>query len=1106
MRRTATAALVITLGIGFAAKGWRPGTAVLAQAPGPLEWQDPAVVGVNKEPAHATFTVYPDEALARTGTREGSPFYKSLNGDWKFFWVPKPADRPVDFFRPTFDDAAWKTIRVPSNWQFEGYDVPIYVNIKYPWGVPDPPRIPAGNNPVGSYRTRFTVPPAWAGREVFITFDGVESAFYLWVNGQRVGYSEDSRTPAEFDITKYLKDGENLLAVEVYRWSDASYLEDQDFWRLSGIFRDVTLWSAGPLHVTDLQIRTDLDAAYKDADLRVAATVRNGTAAAAAFNVRAALLDARGVELGRATASVEGVPAGQAATADVVLAVGAPKKWTAESPYLYTLILSLLGDQGQVLEAIPQKVGFRKVEIKDGQLMVNGRPILIKGTNRHEHDADTGHYVTDEQMLRDVRLMKRYNLNAVRTSHYPNSPAWYDLCDQYGLYVIDEANIESHGMGYSPSRTLGNNPAWKIAHMDRTERMVERDKNHPSIIIWSLGNEAGDGVNFEATYAWVKQRDPSRPVQYERAELRPHTDIFVPMYMRPRAVAQYGSTPQARPLIECEYAHAMGNSTGNFREYWDLFYSNPRLQGGLIWDWVDQGIRTRIPPAGARQERPERTLLGGPEFQMGFRRVDKAGTYLAYGGDFGPLDVPTDYNFCMNGLVDADRNPHPGLLVVKRNYQYVHVKPVDLAAGKVTVTNWHDFTPLDDVLAGRWTVQADGATVASGAIPPLKLGPREGRELTLPLPAIAPRPGVEYFLDVSWTLKADAPWGGRAGDEMAFDQFRLPIGRPAAPAPPVAGATLTLSDGPDAVTITGQAFTVQFDRSAGAMTSLTYRGTELVRQPLMPDFWRAWTDNDRGATLQTKLDVWRLASASWEVKAVTAASAADGSVRVAVDASIPVIASAYKVSYTVFPSGDIVVEASFTPGLEKLPMLPRFGMQMAMPAGFEQVAWFGPGPEETYADRNEARVGRHGGTVDAQWTEYSKPQENGNKVDVRWMAITNKAGVGLLAVGMPRLSAAARHYTHDDIWSAKHTYELTRRPATFVNLDYGQMGVGGDDSWGALAHEPYQLPAKAYSYRFRLRPFSIALDGAPEGLAKKAPAAANAAAAPVSAGRRRTRG
>ena len=1086
MRHRVTASLVITLGLGLAWVGGRPGSA--AQAPAPLEWQDPAIVGVNKEPPRATFTIYPDEALAKAGNRDASPFYKSLNGDWKFFWVPRPADRPVGFHRPGFDDAGWKSIRVPSNWQFEGYDVPIYVNITYPWGVPDPPHLPADNNPVGSYRTRFTVPSSWTGRDVYITFDGVEAAFYVWVNGERVGYSEDSRTPAEFNITKYLKDGENLLAVEVYRWCDGSYLEDQDFWRLSGIFRDVTLWSARQLHVRDLQVRTDLDAACNDAFLNIEAQVRNGADSPQSLSMRAVLLDAQGIEIARAAAAAEGVPAGETAFVVMSPIIRAPKKWSAESPYLHTLVVSLVDASGSLLEAIPQKVGFRRVEVKDGRLQVNNRPILIKGVNRHEHDADTGHSVTVEQMLRDVRLMKRHNVNAVRTAHYPNDPAWYDLCDQYGLYVIDEANIESHGMGYSPSRTLGNNPAWKTAHMDRTVRMVERDKNHPSVIIWSLGNEAGDGVNFEATSAWVRQRDSTRPVQYEQAGLKAHTDIYVPMYTRPNGVAAYGSKTQTRPLILCEYAHAMGNSTGNFREYWDLFYNNPQLQGGFIWDWVDQGIRTRIPPAGTRQDRPERRLLAGPEFQFGFRRVDKADTYLAYGGDFGPIDVPSDYNFCMNGLVNADREPHPGLLVVKRNYQYVQVKPADLAAGKVTITNWHDFTPLDAVLAGRWAVQADGVTVASGAIPPMELGPRESREVTLALPPITPQPGVEYFLDVSWRLKADAPWGGRTGDEMAYEQFKLPASRAATPALETPGAKLVLADGDDAVTVTGRSFAVRFDKAAGTLTSLKYRGTELVQQPLLPDFWRAWTDNDRGARLQAKLNVWRLASESWQVQGVQASQNPNGSVRVNVDASIPVISSRYMVSYTVFPSGDIYVEASFAPGLDTLPMLPRFGMQMAMPAGFERVAWFGPGPEETYADRNEARVGRHSGTVDAQWTEYSKPQENGNKTDVRWLAVTNRGGVGLLAVGMPYLSAAVRHYAHEDIWNARHSYELTRRPETYINLDDRQMGVGGDDSWGALAHEPYRLPAKAYSYRFRLRPFATAVDGEPGALAKKAPA------------------
>ncbi|MCX6551635.1 MAG: DUF4981 domain-containing protein [Acidobacteria bacterium] len=1074
MRRGATAIWLILAGLIVMVGGWHAGPA--AQAPPLPEWQDPAIVGINKESPRATFTAFPDGASALAGTRDRATAYQSLNGQWKFHWVPRPADRPAGFYRTDFDDRAWTTIRVPSDWQLEGYDVPIYTNITYPWGTPDPPHLP---------RHRFTVPASWAGRDVFLTFDGVASAFYLWMNGEKVGYSEDSRTPAEFNITKFLTPGENLVAVEVYRWSDASYLEDQDFFRLSGIFRDVTVWSAGPLRIRDLEVRADLDDACRNGRLSVRVQVHNGAAPVSSFGVQASLFNAGHVEIAKGTATVESTPAGTEVSAVITQDVAAPSRWSAESPYLYTLVVSLLDSRGRVVEAVPQAVGFRRVEMKGGQLLVNGRAILIKGTNRHEHDPDTGQYVTVEQMLRDVKLMKQHNLNAVRTSHYPNAPAWYDLCDRYGLYVVDEANIESHGMGYEPGLTLGNNPAWKAAHMDRTVRMVERDKNHPSVIIWSLGNEAGDGVNFEATYAWTKQRDPSRPVQYERAELRPHTDIYVPMYARPREIAAYASTPQARPLILCEYAHAMGNSTGNFREYWDLVYSQRQLQGGFIWDWVDQGMRTRIPTAGGRQQHPERRLLPGPEFQAGFRRVDKTGTYLAFGGDFGPPDVPSDFNFCMNGLVNADRTPHPGLLVVKKNYQYVHATPVDLSRGALAITNWFDFMNLDEVLAGQWRVQADGRTIASGAIPLLNLAPRESRIITLPLPAILPEPGVEYWLDLSFRLTHDTAWDGRVGDEMAYEQFRLPVQAPPGAIAAAAVPALDLSDSTDAVRVSGGPFKASIDKATGLLSSITYRGVDLVKTGPRPDFWRAWTDNDRGAQLQTKLDIWRQASTSWQVLSVAATRVDAGAVRVDVKASIPVISATYLLSYTLFGTGDIVVSAAFTPGRADLPMLPRFGMQMVMPAGFEQMSWFGPGPEETYSDRVEARVGLHRGTVDEQWTDYSKPQENGNKADVRWMALTDRRGVGLLAVGMPLLSAAARHYTHEDMWNAKHTYEMTKRPEVYVNLDFRQMGVGGDDSWGALAHEPYQLPAKPYSYRVCLRPFSAA-DGTPAQLAKKA--------------------
>jgi beta-galactosidase len=568
--------------------------AASAWAAEPNDWENPSITAIGTEPPHATMTRYADTASAIAGDEAKSPWRLSLNGPWKFHWVPKPADRPLDFYKTTFDDSQWKTIPVPSNIEVQGYGVPIYVNIQYPWGKPNPPNIPHDNNPVGSYRRTFSLPKTWAGREVYLHFAGVNSFFYLWINGQKVGLSKDSRTPAEFNITKYLKPGENLLAAEVYRWNDGSYLEDQDFWRLSGIFRDVFLWSAGPLYVRDFEIKAELDEQCRDGNLKVLAHVLNGGGKDAPASVEAVLLDDAGkpvVTLGPKTVDVT---IGRGTPVAFEAAVKQPKQWSAESPNLYKLLLTLKSTAGNVIEVIPCNVGFRRVEIKDGLLLVNGKRVLLKGVNRHEFDPDTGQYVSVESMVRDIKLMKQHNINAVRTAHYPNVPAWYDLCDRLGLYVIDEANIESHGMGYGPE-SLAKKAPWLAAHIDRTRRMVERDKNHPSVIIWSLGNEAGDGPNFEATYAWIKERDPTRPVQYEQAGTRPHTDIVCPMYARPNNMAAYASKPQKRPYIQCEYAHAMGNSTGNLFEYWDLCYSKPQLQGAFVWDWVDQGLRKLIP-------------------------------------------------------------------------------------------------------------------------------------------------------------------------------------------------------------------------------------------------------------------------------------------------------------------------------------------------------------------------------------------------------------------------------------------------------------------------------------------------------------------------------
>lgn len=1030
------------------------------------DWENPQLLAVGTERPHATLTTYADAQSAATGERSKSPYWISLNGLWKFHWVPKPADRPRDFFKPEFDDLAWRTIAVPSNVELQGYGVPIYVNIPYPWGKPNPPSIPHDNNPVSSYRRTFTVPAAWANREVFLHFEGVNSFFYLWINGQKVGLSKDSRTPAEFNITRLVKPGENLLAAEVYRWNDGSFLEDQDFWRLSGIFRDVWLWSSDRLHVRDFEVQAKLDAECRDARLVVTAQVRNTGDKEARFTLEAALSDAAGRPLVQLPLQSARTGAGEESTVRLEAAVKTPRKWSAEDPYLYRLLLTLRRASGELVEVIPCNVGFRKVEIKDGILRVNNQRVLFKGVNRHEFDPDTGQYVSIESMIRDIRLMKQHNINAVRTAHYPNVPAWYDLCDRLGIYLIDEANVESHGMGYGEA-SLAKKPEWLAAHMDRTQRMVERDKNHPSVIIWSLGNEAGDGPNFEATSAWVKKRDASRPVHYERAEQRPHTDIVCPMYARPKDVAAYGAKHQARPYILCEYAHAMGNSTGNLFEYWDLFYTHPQLQGAFVWDWVDQGLRKRIPTE----------LL--PKYR-GPAGSTPPTTFWAYGGDFGPPGTPSDDNFCCNGLVSPDRRPHPGINQVKKCYQYLQFQPVAPAKGEIRVTNWYDFTTISDLAEGHWRLRADDQIVQQGRLPDLDLSPHESRTIQVPLKPFAPEPGAEYWLDLVFRLKKDTPWA-KAGHEIAWEQFSLPVADlpPAAlpaPAPtsPKGALQLVRSGGAQA-TVKGKDFSLGIDLKQGFITSLSYQGTEILQEPLHPHFWRAPTDNDRGNHMPKRCAVWRNAHRSWRAENVAIGQAGPDQVNVRVRGKLTDVESDYSLTYTISGDGRTVVEARFKPGKKKLPELPRFGMQMALKPGFETLTWYGRGPYETYCDRFDAWVNVFRGKVaDQFFADYSEPGESGNKVDVRWATLTNRDGVGLLAVGLPFLSVNALHYRTEDLEGPKHPYQIPYRDFITLNLDLKQMGVGGDDSWGALPHEPYRLMPKPYGYRFCLVPFSQA--------------------------------
>ncbi|HOX58725.1 MAG TPA: glycoside hydrolase family 2 TIM barrel-domain containing protein [Candidatus Paceibacterota bacterium] len=1052
------------------------GVASGTSAPGEQlkDWQDPKLTGLGQQPPHATIVHCPDARTARriefavNGERVKSPFYRSLNGDWKYHYAANHTGRVPAFWEPGFDDRNWATIPVPSNVELCGYGIPIYVNIRYPWrqdGLkPNPPFVPEDdpNNTVNSYRRKFAVPQDWSGRRVLLTFDGVNSFFYLWINGQKVGFGKDSRTPVEFDITRYLAPGENLLAVENFRWCDGSYLEDQDMWRMSGIFRDVYLWSPPDVHIRDLEVRTDLDAEYRDATLGVRVELENAGPQAAAVSLEGALLDGAGRRVAapglEARLEVDGV----AAEARLAASIPNPLKWSAEAPNLYKLLLTLKDARGAVLEVIPVNVGFRKVEIREGSLLVNGRRVLFKGVNRHESDPDRGQAITVASMEKDIRVMKQFNVNAVRCSHYPNQTAWYDLCDRYGIYLIDEANIESHGMGYGPE-TLARDPDWAAAHMDRTVRMVERDKNHPSVIIWSLGNEAGDGPNFEATSKWIRQRDPSRPVHYEQAKRNPHTDIVCPMYPRPRVLEAYSAEAQTRPFIMCEYEHAMGNSSGDFWSYWGQIYSKPHLQGGFIWDWVDQGLRQRqqpLPLARFQQVKPG----------------DK--TFWAYGGDFGPAGTPSDDNFCCNGLVTPDREPHPGLHQVKHVYQYIHCRPGDLASRTVEVKNWHDFTNLKDFAAGQWRLKADGRVIQSGRLPELDLPAGASTRLTIPTKAFHPQPGVEYYLELTFSLRHDQPWA-KAGHEIAWDEFKLPDFAPPRPAPAEKLVAPELAESGATITVSGRDFEIVFDRRAGGLVSWRFRGRQLIHSPLRPDFWRAQIDNDRGRDMVKSQGIWRGAHQGAQVRSVTVREQPEArAVVVKVATALPKVDADWETDYTVSGNGDVLVEARFKPHNLDLPKLVRLGMQISLPAGFERITWLGPGPQETYCDRKDAKFGLYTGTVEGQfYRDYSEPGETGNKVDVRWLALAD-GKVGLLAIaGRPGLlSANALHYGTADLNAGKHAFELPRREFITLNLDLKQQGVGGDNSWGTWPHDEFLIPCQEYSYSFRLRPFAAGQD------------------------------
>lgn len=1017
------------------------------------DWENPLVFSINTEKPHAFFIPHQTIEFAKSNDPAKSVYYKLLNGKWKFNLVDVPEKTPADFSAVGFNDKNWDLIPVPSSWQRQGYDYPIYTNITYPFGKVDPPNIPDEYNPTGLYRTTFTIPESWTNHRVFIHFGGVSSAFYLWINGQKVGYSEDGKTPAEFDLTKYLKHGENLLAAQVIRWSDGSYLEDQDFWRMSGIERDVFLLATPQIRVRDFVVKSDLNAAFTDGLFKLTVELANHTTENKEVSVICRLTDN-----GKVIFENEKQAAANGA-AEFETTIPKVRQWSAESPELYGLEIELKDETG-VLQAIKQNVGFRNVQIAKGQLLINGKPIIIRGVNMHEHHPINGHAVDFETRYNDIKLMKQNNINAMRTSHYPQDPVWYELCDKYGLYIIDEANIESHGIGYSPDKTLANNPIWLNAHLDRTQRMVERDKNHPCIIIWSLGNEAGNGYNMHQTYNWIKAKDPSRLVQYEGAGLEFNTDIYCPMYARIENMEWYARNYSDRPLIQCEYAHAMGNSLGNFQDYWDLIYKYDNLQGAFIWDWVDQGL--------------QKTDASGKKF-------------WAYGGDFGPKDVPSDINFCMNGVVNPDRAPHPSLFEMKKVYQPVYFREVDLARGQVEFINHYVFTDLNS-LDFSWNIEGNGELVKKSDNFSVEGKPGTSTVVTLPLPKISAAPNTEYFITVFAKSKIATDLVP-VGHVVAYEQFKLPMYNIVPVVYPTDGA-LKVDNSENAVAVSGEAFSLQIDKKSGWMTSYKLNGKELLMMPLLPNFWRAPTDNDFGNNMPRRCAEWKELEKQFKVKRVEMSQPVGGKVVIETEFDIESLNSNATIDYSVFSDGTVRIESMFNlkgglpraryrgpqPEPAELSEIPRIGFRTRVPAEFSDFTYFGRGPHENYIDRcTAALVGLYKSKAQDQCYPYNRPQENGYKTEVRWAALQNSKGAGMKVIGSPAIGTSAMPYAREDFDEGekkinRHATDVPRRDFVEWHIDLKQMGVGGDTSWGAKPHDEYMIFPGIYHFSFVIQP------------------------------------
>lgn len=1014
-------------------------------------WEDHTVFGINKLPPHATLFPFSSREAALASEPKSSGNFLMLNGLWSFDWQRSPGDRPNGFERWDYDVSDWAKIKVPSNWEVEGYGYPIYLDERYPFEA-DWPKVPTDYNPIGSYRRTFKLPEAWKGKQVILHVGAAKSSLDVWLNGEKVGFSQGSKTPAEFNLTPYLVQGENLVAFQIRRWTDASYLESQDMLRISGIERDVYLYATPKQHIFDFHAKPTLSADYAQGLFELEVTLADYSTTG---------VGKVGYELLDPANKMQPVLSGEAdiAASEATVLRGTfqqPRLWSAETPNLYTLLITLFDEEGQTLEVLRDEIGFRRIEISNGQLRVNGKAISIRGVDRHETDPRTGHVVSRELMEKDIRLMKQFNVNAVRSSHYPNDPYWYDLTDKYGLYVIDEANIESHPLAIHEETQLGNEMSWLPAHIERTRRMFERDKNHPSIIIWSLGNEAGEGKVFEETYRWLKQHDDTRPVQYEPAGTDDYTDIYAPMYPPIDRLVRYAETNPNRPAIMIEYAHAMGNSVGNLQDYWDAIEKYGVLQGGFIWDWVEQSL--------------EYTNEQGVK-------------YWAYGKDFHP-DLPTDGNFLNNGLMNPDRLPHPHAFEVKKVYQPLTFGMIDRDEGLFSVKNKFDFinTRKFDL---HWQLEADGMLIHEGYIQMPSVSPGETGEVSIDLAGQLPEDGREVFVTLMAKTRSSDPLIP-IGHEVAFGQFQL-VEKTWAEAETVFPERFDVSENENTVSFLSGNTVITFDKTTGWLTAYDIHGHALLKQPLKPNFWRAPTDNDLGNNMQEWAAVWQTAASRLRLKTFTVDDVS-GLFQVNASYELPDMDGELLLTYRLRRDGAIeVMNDLILADGQALPKLPRYGMQLVMPEGYVFQHWFGRGPHESYADRKtSARISQYRKDVRQNDHHYTRPQENGNLTDVRWMALADSHGYGLLAVGEHPLSTSAWPYLQSDIdfavgdgtesasglvpVTSKHAIDVPIRDLVTVNIDRRQMGVGGDTSWGRLVHEEYTIPAKSYSYRFMLLP------------------------------------